>query len=51
LPSTLFRRPPGQRNELGLGQFIVADFRRIGFVDVLRQLDDVRVVQALSAGV
>lgn len=36
---------------LGAGEFVVADFWRPRFPDLVRQLDGVRVVQAISAGV
>src|ERR1700694_2753898 len=38
-------------DRLGPGQFVVAGFNRRGLADLLRRLDDVRVVQAMSAGV
>lgn len=42
---------PTGDSRLGPGQFVVAGFSRAGFPDLLRRLDDVRVVQAMSAGV
>jgi phosphoglycerate dehydrogenase-like enzyme len=39
------------RSRLGPAQFVVADFNRKGFLELLGRLDAVRVVQALSAGI
>jgi len=36
---------------LGPGQFVVVDFYRRDILEVLKQLDDMRVVQTMSAGV
>jgi phosphoglycerate dehydrogenase-like enzyme len=47
----LLPRADSPQTRLGEGQFVVADFYRPGFLDILRRLDGVRVVQALSAGV
>jgi len=44
--------PPGSApDRLGPGQFVVAGFNRRGFIDLLKRLDDVHVVQTMSAGV
>ena len=55
LPSSVdIRRLPSagaDRDRLGDAEFVVADFWRRGFLDVLGRFDSVKVVQALSAGV
>jgi phosphoglycerate dehydrogenase-like enzyme len=43
--------PSSSPDRLGPGQFVVAGFMRRGFTDLLKRLDDVRVVQTMSAGV
>ena len=52
-PIEIHELPPlGVRTgPLGVGHFVVADFWRRDFAETLRDLDDVRVVQAMSAGV
>jgi phosphoglycerate dehydrogenase-like enzyme len=44
-------KPSSSPDRLGAGQFVVAGFIRRGFTDLLKRLDDVRVVQTMSAGV
>lgn len=42
---------PGEPPPAGPGHFVVADFYRPDLLDVIARLDDVRVVQTMSAGV
>jgi len=44
-------RPGEPPRPLGPGQFVVADFYRADFLDVLSRIDDVHVVQTMSAGI
>lgn len=44
-------RSDASPRDLGPGQFVVADFYRGDLIDVIARLDDVRVVQTMSAGV
>jgi phosphoglycerate dehydrogenase-like enzyme len=43
--------PPDGRDRVGPAEFVVADFNRQGFMELLARLDGVRVVQSMSAGV
>jgi len=43
--------PPDGQGRVGPAEFVVADFNRQGFLEVLPRLDDVKVVQTMSAGV
>src|SRR4029077_7088987 len=43
--------PPDGQGRVGPAEFVVADFNRQGFLEVLPRLDGVKVVQAMSAGV
>ena len=43
--------PESGPNRLGPGEFVVAGFARGRFPELLERMDDVRVVQAISAGV
>jgi phosphoglycerate dehydrogenase-like enzyme len=43
--------PPPGGGRVGPAEFVVADFNREGFVESLRRLDGVRVIQSMSAGV
>lgn len=42
---------PEGLDRVGPAEFVVADFNRQGFAEVLRRLDGVRVIQSMSAGV
>jgi phosphoglycerate dehydrogenase-like enzyme len=42
---------PDEPGRFGPAEFVVADFNRQGFLDVLPRLDGVKVVQSMSAGV
>ena len=43
--------PPDGQGRVGPAEFVVADFNRQGFLEVLPRLDGVNVVQTMSAGV
>jgi phosphoglycerate dehydrogenase-like enzyme len=43
--------PPDGQGRVGPAEFVVADFNRQGFLEVLPRLDGVKVVQTMSAGV
>jgi phosphoglycerate dehydrogenase-like enzyme len=43
--------PPDGQGRVGPADFVVADFNRQGFLEVLPRLDGLRVVQTMSAGV